>query len=606
MAEQTGINMEKQSSEYLRMSELLKKERPPEAIGLVRKVLDSGVSLEEKIRRIEAIDAQDIFSDLERSGISDDEAKRIIRQSNLYTRETAEKNIDQIKLKSFRTPYLLFVLRDFLKIRDFGKRTKVLSSVFFPPSVSANFAEFPVFFARLKKDADELLPVLKFVLEKGWLHLDKMEYNLVAVFNILCEIIHGYKVPQGKKEAPFLLEKMKNIESYFLACRYQDGYPALIQSGIRTVLQKQNRHRSHIELSQFLTRRILMEDRTGYCLHNLVLGMNMAKLRKFLRLEDLIRSGQGGVINTFDYDCPQKIRERIGVYINDQLQIWKTLNGERNELEKINYFLKAYSRTGEDGYRSYDYRLLEEYYEFKRGGEQQFRFSRDRENAAHTAVNLFGMYLHDFENLFTGSVKLETWGDCRIFRQDFFQFELDQLRLFSRKLAESVYTCPFLAFDEFREYKSSERKKSPSPPQLVLMQNIDALADTVANIGRKTGSVCQRRNRGAFWAGEMKEPPPPLEISVLRLPEITSPLFQKKILGEGYLKDKSVIDSLAEITGISLLSGLFFLNPRLYAMLDREIRINDGIREARKNLERIADAVTYEKIRKLAEITGAD
>lgn len=605
MADHNGINMDRQSSEYLRMSELLKKERPPEAIDLVRKVLDSSVSLEEKIRRIEAIDTQEIFQDLQNANISDDEARRIIRKSNVFTNETAEKNIDHIKIKAFRTPYLLFVIRDFIKIREFGKRTGVITSVFFPPTVTVDFNAFRDFFAQLKKDAEEILPILKFIMDKGWVYLDKLDYNLIATFNILCEIIHGYKVPQGKKEAPFLLEKMKNIESYFLACHYQDGYPEIIQSGIRAVLIKQNRHKSHTELSHFLAKKILLEDRTGFCLYNLILGMNMAKLRKFLRLEDLIHYEPGGVVNTFDYNCPQKIRERIGVYINDQLQMWKNLNSEKNEIEKINTFLKRYTRVGEDGYRSYDFRLLGEYYEFRRGGEQ-YHFSRDRENVAHTATNFFNLYLRDFENILTGTVSLETFGDSRIFKQDFFQFELDQLRLFSRKLAESLYSCPYLSYDEFRAYKNSDREKNPSPPQLALIQNIDALADTVTNIGRKTGSLCQRQNRSAVWSVDEKEVPHPLEISALRLPEITSPFFPKKVLIDGYLKDKSVIESLELITSLSLFAGLFFCNTRLFAMLDREFRINEGIREARKNLERIADAVTFERIRKLDEITGVD
>ena len=607
MADHSGLNMNRQSSEYLRMSELLKKERPPDAIGLIRKVLDANVSLEEKIRRIEAIDTQEVFTDLESSNLSDDEVRRIIKKNNVFTNETAEKNIDRIKMKVFRTPYLLFVVRDFLKVRDFGKRTGVVTSVFFPPTVSVKFGEFRNFITQLKKDAEELLPILKFVLDKGWVYLDKTDYNLIATFNILCEIIHGYKVPQGKKEAPFLLEKMKNVESYFLACHYQDDYPELILAGIRTVLTKQNRHRSHTELSHFLTRRILAEDRTGFCLYNLVLGMNMAKLRRYLRLGDLVHYEPGGVVNTFDYNCPQKIRERISVYINDQIQVWKNLNAEKNEIEKINSFLRPHTRVGENGYRSHDYKPLSDFYDLRRGGEQ-FHFSRDRENIAHTATNFFNLYLRDFENLLTGKIKTETYGETAVFKPDFFQFEVDQLRLFSRKLAESLYSCPYLAYDEFRAFKNLDREKNPSPPQLTLVQNIDALAETVTGIGRKTGSVCQRQNRNAVWPEESGAvtAPQPLEISSLRLPEISSPLFPKRVLDEGYMKDRTVIDALSDLTSLSLLAGLFFCNTRLYAMLDREFRIAEGIREARKNLERVADAVTLEKIRKLDELVGPD
>lgn len=94
------------SLEYSRMAELLKKERPPEAALMIKEILESGESLQEKIRKIELIDAQENALSIDQTTISAEEAQEIIRKKHVLTEETAKKKQRKNKIEDNENPLL--------------------------------------------------------------------------------------------------------------------------------------------------------------------------------------------------------------------------------------------------------------------------------------------------------------------------------------------------------------------------------------------------------------------------------------------------------------------------------------------------------------------
>jgi|GEM_PF-1771517 len=586
------------SMEYSRMAELLKKDRPPEAAIMIKEVLESGGSLQEKIRKIELIDAQEISISIDQTPITDEEAQDIIRKKHVLTEETARKNSEKVKNKLMKTPFLIYLFRDYKKIRSFGKTAGFIKFGLNPAGVKFDFTRVKTLFHYLQKDAKDLIEVLNLVLDKGWMNLDKLDYNLIVIFRQLCQAILSAPSVKTGTTSRQILAKFRDVEALFLICHYQREYPDIIRAGIINVLSEHKKQEGMIELSKIQIRRILGNGRDPSNLYNFILSINMLELRKYLRLDDLIKKQQGGIVNTFSYDCPPHIQLKINIYINDKTQLWQNLLREKDEINRIQYFLKHFIRPDSSGYRSYNYNVLTDFYNFSGFGESEDNFNFDKGNTAKLALNFFTKFLNEFENFFIDKVSIEDFGPVRVFSREVFQLEIDKLRFAVLKFTDSVFTMPIVSRREFFELKTSKKEVIPATSVLTMIQTIDALSDILSEIGTKLGNIHIHYKKAASEYN-FENPIEPLEISATRKSDVSVPYWDKKIISAGFLKDKFFSDSVATITSLCFLSDVYFYNMRFYAVLEKEMKINNMIIDARETIERLADVVTFEKIRQM-------
>ncbi len=588
------------SQEYSRMAELLKAEREPEAAAMVKQILESGDSLQDKIRKIELIDAQEIGKVIDEAPLSKEEVQEIIRNKHVSTDEVAQKNSEKIKIKQMRNPFFFYFFKDYKKIREFGKYSGFIRFGLNISGIKFNYNPVKSLFAGLKKDAGELINVLNFVLDKGWMDLDKLDYNLIIVFKRLCEALTAVKAPKSSYSLKQMLENYKEIETYFLTCQYQVEYPDIIRSSIIQVLEKQHRPAGLVELAEIQVRRILFQD-DAPCLYNCILALNMSEYRRFIKIGDMIRNQQGGVINTFSFDCTALIQQKINVYINDKTKAWQNLLQEKAEIGKIQYFLKHFIRQDSSGYRSYSFTLLTDFYDFSFYEVKEESFSYDKNNTARLALKFFGKFMSEFENFFIDRIDIEGYGPVRVFSREVFQLEIDKLKRGLGKFSDASYTYPIISRREFFEQKTSKKEVMPPPPVLTLIQTADSLSDILVGIGTKLGNIHINQKKGPSANGSQSSLAP-LEISVTRSHNVSIPYWSNRILSAGFLKDKFFSDAVATIASLCFLSAIYFYNMRLYSILEKEMKISNMIAETRKSLERLADVVTFEKIRKTQSI----
>jgi hypothetical protein len=449
-----------------------------------------------------------------------------------------------------------------------------------------------------QKDAGELLEVLNFVLDRGWMDLDKQSYNLVVVFKSLCQAIIAAPILKAGATARQMIDIYWEIEVLFLTCNYQVEYPEIIYSSIIEVLEEQRKPEGLVELVQIQIKRILMDLGGTLCLYNFIKSMNIFAYRRFLQISDLIRRQQGGVINTFSYDCSPYIQQKINVYINEKTQAWQNFLREKAEINKIQYFLKHFIRQDSSGYRSYNFQILMDFYEYAPSGTSGDSFIADKNNTGKLAYNFFRRFLAEFENFFIDKVIIEDFGPLRVFSNEVFQLEIDKLRLAVLKFEDIVFTVPVLSRREFFELKTSKKEVMPPPPALSLIQAVDSLTDIAAEIGGKLGNIHISYKKDTA-SGQIPLSAAPLEISVTRQKSVSVPFWDKRIFSPGFLKERYFSDAVATITSLCFLSDIYFYNMRFYAVLEKEMKINNMISDIKKTIERLADVVTYEKIRKI-------
>jgi hypothetical protein len=300
---------------YIELGLLLQKTRDAEDSYQVQKIVHSSLPLQEKIERIRKIDNKLLSSDTKKNSvISDEDLLRLIRRKGIITEEAAKNNQQFLVPKFLRSGIINYFFREYRKLKKFEKETKIIEVSLFPPRVLISRWVGKSIIPSMQRDANNILSHLNFVLEVGWIILNKLEYNLIKQFKLLCEdIVLSSFLFQSNKEQMF--DKFQKLQKLFLACHYQKEYPYIIESSIKSVLKTYNRPADRIDNIIYSTRNLLLMDKKP-SFFNLVLAFNMVTYRRYFEIHNLIQVTDLGVINTFDFECPEKVRENINDFIN--------------------------------------------------------------------------------------------------------------------------------------------------------------------------------------------------------------------------------------------------------------------------------------------------
>ncbi len=587
----------KESDNYLQMAKLLKMKRPPETEELIKRVLDSKIPIEEKIRKIELIDAQEKGTEIQKETLTDLEVKNIIKEKKLSTEEITSRNRGKIKIKLFRNPFFIFIFKDYKKIREFGIKTGFINSRLIPPGFLLNFDGLKNLITIIQKDTVILLKKIDLILNKGWQVLDKSDYNLLVEFKKLGECISEMKIISYKYSFRFKIENYRKLEEAFLTCHYQPEYPDIIRKSISNVLIFLERPRSEAELAEIIVKKILERNGETACLYNFIIAINMIDCRRAIKFNDLIRRQASGVINTFNYNCSPDVQQKINVYINDYTQNLQNFLKEKTEIDRIKVFVDKFIKLGQDGGKSFDFRIVEEFYE---SGEkpEKYHYSEDKDDISVFAIRYFNRFFSEFENFLIDRINITGFGLIKSFSSDIFQLDMDMLRRILTVFEQENYSFPKLSRHEFFELKQARKERNSTAPQLALIQMIDKLSEIIQEIGKKIGQI-YLNNIGKNNNNEPEKVKKADDDTSIKSYDSSMPYWNNIILSYGYIKGKTFSQVVSEIAGLCFISALYFYDTRIYAMLEKERKIYQEIEETAKQLERIADAVTYEKIQKL-------
>ncbi len=567
-----------ESEVYMKIAKLLQKKRDAKANAKVQEIIASGIPIEEKLARIELIDNEEL-----------------LKKKKIITPQAAEALLSTIKKPIRRNGFFIYMMRDYRRIREFGKATGLLNASLIPPKVGINVKEILPLLGSFQRDVAIILPIIDFVLESGWMILDKNDYNLIAEFKKLCEAIKQVIVTSMSPRA--LLDAFSAVETYYLLCNYMPEYPEIIISSIRHVLRSNQRPEGKIAAATTIARRLLQQSAGSQPLFHLIMSLNMAEYRRFLTLKDLILIQPQGVISNFDYNCGDDVKCRIQQFIRDNSSNLDILMKEKFDVEKVRRFLREFSQRSQspDDNERYDFQLIETFYEPKKPGTQ-YRFAQDKDNMAAFAMNFFSRYLDEFEDFLIDRVPIDDFGLVKVFDSECFSLEVNRIRNTLGKLSKLVFACPHLTRQRYFLFKQINRDISPSPQELAAMQFAEELTDIVITVGEKIGHIIMNHQ---FDPNLVVIPDNlrPIEPAFSSQNAFSLPYWEKKIQFDGYLKGMVFRDALSRVPSLGFLSGIYFYNSHLHALLEKEKKIDNAIFEIRERLEKVTDVITMEKLK---------
>lgn len=575
---------------YIDLATLLQKQRTPEKKLQIEKILTSDLPVHTMIEQIEHIDSDytTLARPLPREGRPED-IEDSITNAGLISAETAERNRKKLKNKLKKNDTLSFLFVDFRKILRFiknaGRKTDYICYSYFPPRIKMNRRIQYLFESVFQKQAGELYPVIGKVLKEGWLHLNKLDYNLIVQFGNLCGEILNFNIHVHDLNEENITDKISRLEYCFITCNYRHEHQAILAHSVSTVIERYPEWNIDPIMVKSSILRLLDNKQSRPSLQNFILAMNMITYKRYFRLEDLYQSSSMQIINTFDFECDIITSKRIKEYIEKTLQELLTQIKEKTEIDKLVRFLPVHH----DG--SFNYKVLEMFYEKSVPGINQV-FAHDREYPALFAQNFFKLFLQMYEPVLTEKIELEDAGEVRIFNSSYFQIEAAKIHSLTEKLSKYAYAFEKLPEERYLTLESSKKAGTQTEVELIqiikdFIATMKALADKLIDIER-----CHRPEYQEPTGGkDVPLEPPMLLKRIVRIPH-----WDGRVNSPRHLRGQQVMAILSDIITLSLIVIVFFNDREIPLLLAKKDRIHREIQGSRKTLERLTNIIELKRI----------
>ncbi len=514
-----------------------------------------------------------------------------------------QKNIINIKKTFNRTGFFMYIFFEWANIRNFSYKIPIIIPHFFGFQINIDKNGWE----SIRKEASSALGYLKFILENGWMMLDKFEYNLLALSGKLIDEILVSTINYFH-DAEYVISKLAKVEAFYLVCHYRIDYPERILSAAARVLKYFKKTDDRIEGVSYFIKRLLFQSSDPLTLNNLIVAMNMIYSRKYLDLRDLIQDFPGGVVSDCDFDCSEDVKLKIAAFIRENEMKLEQLLEENKGLAKAGLFLKQYSKQysgkkqeGRGGILG-DYGALVHFYDSDIGPNKP-KFILDRDNLTMLAGNFIKRFIREFEFFLNGKILIEDSGEIQPFSYDFFMNEMGRMQGLLKSFSTSNLSSIRISHSRLSEIKKEYSHADVTHEESEAVRFISELSVLIMEIGKKTGHIFIAyqgeggdNDRGAGPAFKN------IDQSSLLKTQVDIPFGDKKIKRQGYLFDKSFIEGLSIVSSICFDAGRYLQNDEIISYRDNERRINDEIKNIRQLLERIADPVTFENIKRVYNI----
>ncbi len=619
MNEQQNNSQSPQGDDYIKLGQLLKKSRTPEQNQAIEKILNSTPKISDQIQKISLYDEEcsqanakaitkntkqtisisDSTSDInthsfyESEGSDAADKKRVqalLTQNHIITNKAAMRNMDQIKRRMFRLPYLFFMFGEFKKIKLFARETRTIVARFFPPRVRVDANLRHQLLSIIQKDAADLYPYLDKMLSIAWQVLEKQEYNLIVRFQDLCISLANTKFNTWDLNNPHVLDNLLSLERLFLVCYQQPEYPELIINTIDSMMKKSAFDKEVTDRLSLLVRRILLPEETRPSFYYFILACNMVKFRKYITLKELLNTNTQNVINNFYFDCNPKVKIQITQFIRQKSELLEHFAREKYEIEKVYHFLVKFIKEDEEGY---DFRILSAFYAIL-SDKEQFDFNNDQSRLEKLIPRFISGFLDHFEVFLTGFTKIEAFGTIKIFDQEYAGFEIAKTHSFLEKLYKELFNCPQMTLNRFLSLKKKKEGKGASSAEMSLVQIIEELGDIIVELGKKLSEILVHYRHPDKSPGTTDFSP--LSPSVELIKQAYIPFWDARIISDLVVGNKSTREVIQYIVHICLVFGLLLQNQNLFRLLDRKNHVTQEYNDLNTMLKRVADIITYDKI----------
>jgi hypothetical protein len=546
-----------EAEDIIALGRLLKRPRDQERRQAVDRIVASGLTVREKILEIQKLDA---------GKAKQPEKQQEEPHKTRALRYRLPALADIIKKPYSRTPYLTFLFGDYLRILNFGRLTGVFEQVYFLPDVRLARTVLLFLNRDLKQWTAELADILSEGLEDSWHYLRKIEYNLLVVMKQLCEKISSVSFNLFDYRDPYIINKLRSLETLFLVFCYRESYQQILQQALQQIGNNDPRVGGRYESAVELVHKILHFDGSKPSLYNIILGLNMLKYRRYLTMHDLLCTDIGELINTKDFACPPEIKERIAAIVADGRRRLEELRGQLEETKKLKAFLTL------DGSGDVSFESLRTLYEGQRGGEPGYSFSSDSEDIRCFAPRLFDIVDRTFAPLLNGQIDIEETGAVTLFTHDFFQLEFLRIRRISgRQWDSDEEKMPHSRLLDLQHSTKGIRNTESE-----ILRQVNEGIEVLLEMAGKVETILNKRKRsGGKSAGS-------LDPMILQGKEFVVPYGKQRIASTGILGGKTVIDALNCFVGLCFSTAVFLHYLPVYTPLEQEPR---NERELKSQLE---------------------
>jgi len=589
---------QEEADDLIKLGTLLRVSRSEADQLSVEKIMRSDLAIQEKIRKIEEIDQAAAAKSGEGKPQAAAEAvqpakKRPVKETIfLRGQEPPPRDLKRSGVKSpvyvkathTPLPYFAFLFREYRKIREFGKRTHILLPVLFPPSVRLNRDAGAALTKHLHPVSNQLLEILNQVLQVGWLHLHKADYNLVAVMKKLCLEINMTNFHLLNYKDKKLLNRLRTLENLFLILQYRVEDPARIISAVEKVLNLQKNIKGDPTGMSKLVRKILGRDVMLPSLYNFILGLNMRKYNRFFTLNELIRRSSAEIIDSGNFDCEAKVYDKIQSYIRKSEKALTEMQKKKKEIQKQRIFLP----TDENG--DADFSQLQLFYDALQQ-DNKYNFSKDKENIVLFVPRFLRLFLQSFEQLLNRKVNLSETGEIEIFSSTFFQIESSKLNYLINKMEKIVFSFPHFPRNRYLGIKISNT--GPIAIETEFMHLTEESLVHLLNIAKKLSEVLGLRRK----TEKTEETFEPLDLNILRGKSFSLPFEEESVISETLINGRSVHQSLTLAVTVIFLTGVYLNDQTSLSLLNMEKYIDQKMQSILEKLERIADQDTFQRIK---------
>lgn len=486
-------------------------------------------------------------------------------------------------------PYVAFLMRDYRKVRDFGRRTHVLDTRLLPPGIRMDPRTCGHFELHLKAWTKELSAWLARVVEHGWLYLTPRQYNLVALVKRLADRITAFDFDHLNLRDPKLIERMRRIESLFLLLHYSPETAGMIHTAIVTFCERNHEPEGALERVEMLMQQILAEDRSLPSLFNFILGLNIVKHRRFLQLPDLMREGLEDVVDARDFDCEPAVRARVEGYINDAIGSLRSLHGQLQEARRIGSYV-AFDDLGKP-----DPTVLWKVYDVG-AGVKAFDFDADQTNLVLFTTRLLRGFDKVFSPLLNGQIMLVEATRAQVFSPSFFERELARLRSLADKLETGPFHFANFPLKRFLAIKTE--RLDAIGHETEVSQLLDEAVGCLVDLGKTITKVLSLR---APLSPDAPASAGPLEPPALQAQAFALPHEAHHFPSGTPLAGRTVAEALSAAVTACFTTGLLFRDDFLTMFLGREKVLAADIRQRMKLMENLIEP---EKFRELSQRYG--
>jgi hypothetical protein len=579
-----------EAENFIKDAKLARKKLREEEPELIRKLLMDS-SLDETISSSHSDSSSSPQHTDEARYVMDRESETRILKSfkSVVPHSVAEKNRERIICSYERSHFFQFVFKEYSKIKDFARRTKVIVCLFIPPGARINGNIRNALNDNLKTAVSDLKSPLEYIENNGWRYLTKAEYNLLAEFAGLCSCIEGINFKRlNVNDTRF--RSLNKLEVFFLTCHYKKNYPDIIKRAMNEVLKTDARFEDRLRTYKEIVDVILSENTSQPSLYNFIAGINIIRSRRYINFPELINRGAGAVINTAHFNCRRKVHKKINRYIDDTLRNVFRLRKEKAEVDRLRLFLDM----NEEGTVNFN-RL----YEFinKSNVLQGINAENELENMAEFTIILFSTIIREMVRFLNGEITLANGLKIRVFANDFFKFEIERIRYSLSTLEEMGRNFPTFSRVRYIGLRQSAMRGEPEENEILRL--INALVSFIQSVGKKLVHIKQFSVDESAVEGK----PAPLDPATIVSRAFSIPYKDEIIEGTGITGGMSVLETIIYIIHLSYLVGMMYVDPVMTALLEREKPITYEMVSLKNTLKRVADPLQFRKIQELYELS---